>query len=304
MQWTEHNQSIDIELPDIFNFKNNLDYLQRDPNECMYEVIENTVIKLIHIGDLQVLVQLSVNNEDCLTVHFLRGTAPKSAADKAAVVQYICEWFDLDRDIRPFYNMASQDDLLKDAVKKVQGLRLIGIPDLFEALCWAVLGQQINLKFAYSLKRQFAEKYGESITYNDKKYWSFPSCETIAELNAEDMSDIKMTARKSEYIIGLAKLMTTGELSKDKLLKMSDFKRAEKELTHIRGIGPWTANYVLMRCLRFPAAFPIDDIGLINSIKYQLNMDRKPTKQEILNYTAGWKGWESYATFYMWRLRY
>lgn len=56
MQWTEHNQSIDIELPDIFNFKNNLDYLQRDPNECMYEVIENTVIKLIHIGDLQVLV--------------------------------------------------------------------------------------------------------------------------------------------------------------------------------------------------------------------------------------------------------
>ncbi len=64
-------------------------------------------------------------------------------------------------------------------------------------------------------------------------------------------------------------------------MKMN-FKDAEKNLIKIRGIGPWTANYVLMRCLRFPTAFPIDDVGLIRSIKILRNMNRTPTKDEIL----------------------
>ncbi|TNF64297.1 DNA-3-methyladenine glycosylase, partial [Streptococcus salivarius] len=81
----------------------------------------------------------------------------------------------------------------------------------------------------------------------------------------------KMTVKKSEYIIGIARLMACGELSKEQLMKMN-FKEAEKSLIKIRGIGPWTANYVLMRCLMFQTAFPIDDVGLINSIKTLRNM--------------------------------
>lgn len=115
---------------------------------------------------------------------------------------------------------------------------------------------------------------------------------------------MKMTVKKSEYIIGIARLMADGELSKDLLMNMKDFKRAEKSLIKIRGIGPWTANYVLMRCLRFPNAFPIDDVGLINSIKTLAGMDRKPTKEEITKYAAPWRNWESYATFYLWRVLY
>jgi DNA-3-methyladenine glycosylase II len=87
-------------------------------------------------------------------------------------------------------------------------------------------------------------------------------------------------------------------------LESRNFKEVEKSLIKIRGIGPWTANYVLMRCLRFPTAFPIDDVGLINAIKTLLNMDRKPTKDEILALSIPWANWESYATFYLWRVLY
>lgn len=97
--------------------------------------------------------------------------------------------------------------------------------------------------------------------------------------------------------------MASGELSREKLMKMN-FKDAEKNLIKIRGIGPWTANYVLMRCLRFPTAFPIDDVGLIRSIKILRNMNRKPTKDEILEISVPWKEWQSYATFYLWRVLY
>src|SRR5699024_3578422 len=115
---------------------------------------------------------------------------------------------------------------------------------------------------------------------------------------------IKMTSRKSEYIIGIAQLMASGELSKEKLQKIGEFKKIVKELIKIRCIGPWTANYVLMRSLRYPTAFPINDVGLINSIKHLKKMDCKPTKEEILELAIPWKNWEAYATFYLWRVLY
>ncbi len=59
-----------------------------------------------------------------------------------------------------------------------------------------------------------------------------------------------------------------------------------------------------MRCLRYPDAFPIDDAGLINAIKLVTEMERKPTKEEIRELTSEWKNWESYATFYLWRMLY
>lgn len=269
----------------------------------MYEIENNIMTKVITIGKIQSLVQISIINNKQMVIQFLNDSKPIEKWKRQEIVTYIHEWFDLDNDLTSFYEMAKADPLLKIPVQKFYGLRVIGIPDLFEALCWGVLGQQINLAFAYTLKRQFVEKFGDFIEWNGKKYWVFPSYERIAQLTPADLANIKMTVKKSEYIIGIAKLMASGELSREKLMEM-DFKDAEKSLMKIRGIGPWTANYVLMRCLRFQTAFPIDDVGLINSIKLLQNMNRKPTKDEIMQLLIPWKNWESYATFYLWRVLY
>ncbi|KIN40019.1 DNA-3-methyladenine glycosidase II [Bacillus subtilis] len=303
MAWHEVNDVIVITLPEIFDMNANLGYLTREKNECMYEIENNIITKVIAIGEIRSLVQVSVINNKQMIVQFLNDSRPVEQWKREEIVKYIHEWFDLDNDLTPFYEMAKADPLLKMPARKFYGLRVIGIPDLFEALYWGVLGQQINLAFAYSLKKQFVEAFGDSIEWNGKKYWVFPPYERIARLTPTDLADIKMTVKKSEYIIGIARLMASGKLSKEKLMKMN-FKDAEKNLIKIRGIGPWTANYVLMRCLRFPTAFPIDDVGLIRSIKILRNMNRTPTKDEILEISFSWKTWESYATFYLWRVLY
>ncbi|MGX8235118.1 DNA-3-methyladenine glycosidase II [Bacillus subtilis] len=303
MAWHEVNVVIVITLPEIFDMNANLSYLTREKNECMYEIENNIITKVIAIGEIRSLVQVSVINNKQMIVQFLNDSRPVEQWKREEIVKYIHEWFDLDNDLTPFYELAKADPLLKMPARKFYGLRVIGIPDLFEALCWGVLGQQINLAFAYSLKKQFVEAFGDSIEWNGKKYWVFPPYERIARLTPTDLADIKMTVKKSEYIIGIARLMASGELSREKLMKMN-FKDAEKNLIKIRGIGPWTANYVLMRCLRFPTAFPIDDVGLIRLIKILRNMNRKPTKDEILEISFSWKKWESYATFYLWRVLY
>lgn len=301
--WHDVDDVMIITLPANFDMNANLGYLTREKNECLYEIENNIITKVIAIGEMQSLVQISVIDNQQMVVQFLNGSRPIEKREREKIATYIIEWFDLDNDLTPFYEMANTDPLLKIPAQKFYGLRVIGIPDLFEALCWGVLGQQINLAFAYSLKRQFVESFGDSIEWNGKKYWVFPPYERIAQLEPTDLAAIKMTVKKSEYIIGIARLMECGELSKEQLMKMN-FKEAEKSLIKIRGIGPWTANYVLMRCLRFQTAFPIDDVGLINSIKTLRNMNQKPTKEEILALSIPWKNWESYATFYLWRVLY
>ncbi len=295
---------INVHVPKEFQFTENISYMARSTNECMFEIRDDKVTKAIPIEGEISLVEVSENYDGNLLIRFLGDTAPSNERVRDEVISYVRDWFDLDTDLRPFYEMAKSDPLLQIAVNKFYGLRTIGIPDLFEALCWGILGQQINLTYAYTLKRRFVEEFGSSIEWQGQTYWIFPEPVDVAKLTVEDLSSLKMTVKKCEYLIGVATQIVEGKLSKDLVIGAGDFKQAEKMLTTIRGIGPWTANYVLMRCLRFPNAFPIADVGLHNAIKHLTGAKEKPTKEEILKLSAPWTNWESYATFYLWRFLY
>jgi DNA-3-methyladenine glycosylase II len=302
--WEINNDELKLSLPEEFNFEENINYLARNSNECLFHIKNNRVYKAIPIGAETLIIEVSSEDGNYLIIRFLSESMQTTTAIHAEVVRYVREWFDLDRDISPFYSMAMEDPLLGPAVDSFYGLRIIGIPDLFEALCWGILGQQINLSFAYTLKRRLVEKFGRSVVHDGITYWVFPLPEDIAGLQVEELESLRMTKKKSEYLIGVAQLMVEEKLTKEKLLNLSNHKDAEKMLVKIRGIGPWTANYVLMRCLRYPSAFPIDDVGLHNAIKHRLGKELKPTKEEIIKLAVNWTNWESYATFYLWRYLY
>ncbi|TVX89871.1 DNA-3-methyladenine glycosylase 2 family protein [Paenibacillus agilis] len=300
-------QVMTLPVPKEFSFSENVKYLSNAPNECLIQIKEGRVYKAISIDQETMIVEISTgpnNQEHSISVQFLGETMPVRESVQDAAIRYIRDWFDLDTDLVPFYELAKTDRLLERAVKSFYGLRNMGIPDLFEALCWGIIGQQINLAFAYTLKRRFVETFGRYVEHAGEQYWLFPTPQDIASLQVEDITKLKMSIKKSEYLIGVAQLMVEGKLTKEQLLDMGDHKQIEKTLVQIRGIGPWTANYVLMRCLRIPSAFPIDDVGLHNAIKYLTGADTKPTKAEILQLAGPWKNWESYATFYLWRFLY
>jgi DNA-3-methyladenine glycosylase II len=299
----ENDDELILFVPKEFNFAENINYLSRSRNECLYHIDNNRVSKAIQIGDETLIIEVSSVNDNYLNIRFLGESKPAPVV-REEVACYVREWFDLDRDLRPFYTIAKEDPLLGPAVDSFYGLRIIGILDLFEALCWGILGQQINLSFAYTLKRRLVEKFGRSVVHNGVTYWVFPSPEDIASLSPLELESLRMTKKKAEYIIGVAGLMVQGKLTKNLLVTVGSHQQAERTLVKIRGIGPWTANYVLMRCLRYPCAFPIEDVGLHNAIKQRLGKELKPDKEEILKLAVNWKGWESYATFYLWRFLY
>ncbi|MNC63442.1 DNA-3-methyladenine glycosylase [compost metagenome] len=105
-------------------------------------------------------------------------------------------------------------------------------------------------------------------------------------------------------MLEVAALIAGGGLSRAELLALPSPEAAEQRLLKIRGVGPWTSQYVRMRCLRDATSFPVGDVGLQNAVKFLTGMDRKPTPAELLELALPWRGWEAYATFYLWRALY
>lgn len=299
--WEDCTTHVRLKTPDEFRFEETLGYLTRSPEERMYDVEDRKVYRLVSIQGSYLAIRIESPSQDVLEVCFEDVlTAPKKSL-RVEAARYVWDWFDLGRDLKPFYQMAGQDSLLAGVVSQYEGLRIVGEPNLFEALCWAIIGQQISLKIAYAMKRRFIETFGTAVSVNDRTLWTFPTPDVVAKLSPEDIIPLKFTTKKAEYLIDIANRVVDGELTKQRLLAMNDLPAVVKELTSIRGIGNWTANYVVMRCLRYPDAFPIEDVALQNAVKQQLGLERKPTLEELREIATRWQGWEAYATFYLWR---
>ncbi|MRN56593.1 DNA-3-methyladenine glycosylase family protein [Paenibacillus monticola] len=293
----------ELSLPETFNFAVCLDYMERSALECLYIVDHEGVNRLFELGGVPVLIRLTVPEGNFMQVSLLQGAVP-SQEDQAKLARYIREWFDLDRDLEPFYSLSSRDPLLRPLAERFYGLRIVGIPDLFEALCWAILGQQVNLTFAYRLKQRLTAEYGESMEWIGHTYYRFPRPEAFLSVTMEELCALQLTRNKALTILTVAGLMVRGELSREELLQLPSPEEAEARLVKIRGIGPWTAQYVRMRCLRDASSFPVGDVGLQNAVKVLTGMDRKPNLAELQQLGEGWQGWEAYATFYLWRALY
>ena len=288
---------MEIVPPREFSFDQCLRFLGRSDLEPLHRIENETLFKIVQIEGRRIPISVT-SHGNRLKVVFL--SAPPAQQLQDTVRDYIEEWLDFETDLAAFYKLARSDRVLASLVTRFFGLRLIKILNLFQAMTWAVIGQQINIRFAYMLYRRFVEAYGEYFSFGEQKLWVFPAPDAIADLRIEDLAALQFTRRKAEYVIGIAQRIAEGELSRQTLLTNSP-AGAREILIGIRGIGNWTANYVMMRCAGFRSAFPIEDIGLHNAIKQELNLPRKPTIDEIRGLSSGWKGWEAYATFYLYR---
>jgi len=288
---------MEIVTPHEFSFKESLHFLERSPKELLHKVDGQRVYKLLNFGGEKILFKVTAA-DDKLLVTFPIAEPTDEIRDY--VRQYIIEWLDLDKDLKPFYRMAENDPFLSGLVKKHFGYRIVGQPDLYEALVWAVIGQQINLQFAYTLKQQFVKEYGKKLVFEGNEYFLFPEPGLIATITFEDLLKIQFSKQKSRYTIGISEAFVEGTISKEKLAGMS-FGAAKEKLMKIKGIGNWTANYALMKTFRYPDAFPLEDAGLSNALRKYMELDRKPTLDEIRKVFVNYRGWEAYATLYLWR---
>ncbi|QDP41892.1 DNA-3-methyladenine glycosylase family protein [Radiobacillus deserti] len=298
MEWYDYETYIEIIPPNLFSFKECVRFLSRSDSEILHRVKDNSVWKLVQIENEKLLLKVSCPENDVMVEIVNKKT---SSSERKKVAEYVWDWLGFNQSLEKFYRIGSNDIVLQPIIPLYKGLRIISIPDLFEAMTWAIIGQQINLAFAYTLKKRFVESYGAFLSIEKETYWIFPSASVVASLNVEDLTKLQFSARKAEYVIGVARAIEKGELSKGSLVDMQEYKSLRAALVSFRGVGTWTADYVMMRCLQHPSAFPIADVGLHNALKKRFNLSQKPSIQEIEEWSKPWEGFEAFATFYLWR---
>jgi len=296
-------KSVVVNIPvtdhDNFSFAECLVFLGRSQRECLHYVENGTVQKMIVSNGQPVLVELTDDPAGKGLRAFIADPGD-AGIDEDYIRRYFTHWLHLDADLRPFYKFAGKDAVLKPLVKQFKGLRLIGIPDLFEAITWSITGQQITLGFAYTLRQRFIQAFGHHAVIEGKDHYVYPHPAVIAALEPSALIAMQFSKSKADYIIGLAKAMSAGLLTVEGLQQM-DYQQARDHLVSFRGIGNWSANYVLMKYHRHHQALPLEDAGLHNALRQQLQLTAKPAIADVKQYTQHWKEHAAYATFYLWR---
>ncbi|WP_125768235.1 DNA-3-methyladenine glycosylase 2 [Companilactobacillus furfuricola] len=293
-----------LPVPAIFSWAKILKYLRRDPNELAYRIVGRRIRRAFVIDGKKVLCEIMYHPRLKTISVTILNQVQVTENIRQQLQDFVTEWFDLDQDLSTFYEMAQTDPILKKVLKKQAGLRLVGIPDLFEALVWEIVGQEITVNFALSLKQNFIKRFGQTIDFQDSTYWIFPSAEIVAEASKQELLDLKLTNHKAEYLLDISSKIASGNMTKQEYRKYDNFEDAEKAMTKIRGIGPWTANCILMCCIKQGDAFPMNDVGLLNGIQTLEKSNQKPSKEKMLQLKKRWGNWCSYAVFYIWNYFY
>ena len=172
------------------------------------------------------------------------------------------------------------------------GLRLPGAVDGFEVAVRAILGQQITVKAASTLAGRFVEAYGDAIeTPHAALSRLFPTPATVATLDAPDIASRGIIAARARAIVALAQAVATGSLRLD---PTADVDATIGALESLPGVGPWTAQYIAMRALAWPDAFPHPDVAVLKAMK-------RPSQAKALEASAQWRPWRAYAVLHLWK---
>ncbi|MFB3125380.1 MAG: DNA-3-methyladenine glycosylase, partial [Woeseiaceae bacterium] len=214
-------------------------------------------------------------------------------------VQRSREMFDLDTPIDEIATTLKRDEILRGLIRKSPGIRVPGAWDGFELTIRAILGQQISVKAATTLAGRIANQYGEKLSLSFESTKSglsriFPSAERLMRARFDN---IGLVRSRAETIRRVAKAVVAGELNFDTAQEPEDFCNS---LIAIKGVGDWTAQYVAMRVLKNPDAFPSTDLGLLKAVGSIESQGGHATPKDVLHRAEAWRPWRAYAALLLW----
>jgi AraC family transcriptional regulator of adaptative response / DNA-3-methyladenine glycosylase II len=175
--------------------------------------------------------------------------------------------------------------------------RISRTASVFDGVLWAIIGQQINLPFACTLKRRLFEHAGTRLPSG---LIAPPSPAALARLSPTDLLPLQFSRQKAAYVIHVAQLVASGKLDLDGLRGLSA-TRAERTLLAIRGLGPWSVNYLMMRSLGFPDCVPLGDTGVTSGLQSLFKLEERPDVDATRRLMAVFSPHRSLATAHLWQ---
>jgi AraC family transcriptional regulator of adaptative response / DNA-3-methyladenine glycosylase II len=244
--------------------------------------------RTVAIGESQGWIAVSLGKKDnALNVEI----SPSLAPVIGAVIVRVKRLFDLGAVPDAVSALLIQDPLLAKVVRRIPGLRVAGAFDGFELAVRAILGQQVSVKGATTLAGRFAQAFGSPFAtpYPELNRLT-PSAERMASVTANEIAALGIVGARARCLAVLAPAVLERRVV---LTYAANVEEQIDALLRLPGIGPWTAQYIAMRALHWPDAFPSGDLMLMRAA----NANQK----QLQELAERWRPWRAYATHYLWQ---
>ena len=279
-----------IALPPGYRHADAFTFHGRDADALAEQVDANArrIRKGVLLGGVPVMldIMLHADRAEC-------SVASDGAAPGDAVRDALVNMLGLRIDPAPFEAAVRDDPLLGPVVARQPGLRVIQSATVFEALTWAIIGQQINLPFAISLRRTFIGLAGRP---HSSGLWCYPEAADVARLDLEQLTSRKFSGAKAETLLRFARLVAEGALSLD---RADDAAAVGERLLAVKGIGPWTVNYALLRGWGYADCSLHGDVAVRNAIG-RLRGTERPGLREAETFLETYRPHRTMAAAYLW----
>jgi DNA-3-methyladenine glycosylase II len=195
-----------------------------------------------------------------------------------------------DFELDPFYAWAQGDEVLRKLVPRLAGLRPPLAPDPYEALVSAISAQQVSLFAAFAIRNRMVERFG----VHGVHAYAFPTRERMAEASEQQLTELGFSRRKAEYVLGVAR----ADVDFEALRNLPD-DEVKTNLTAIRGLGEWSADWFLARHLARPRAWPAGDLGLVKAVSAFYFGGRKLSIAEVREAGARFDPFQNLTAHYL-----
>ena len=188
--------------------------------------------------------------------------------------------------IEPLREVADRVPAVADQILRMPGYRPPANPSVLEVLVASICAQQVNLRWAATTLGRVVRRYGNPQQLAGVRVWRFPTAERLAAADPAEIRALQLTSRKSQYIVGVAGAVAAGEL--DGLADTGN-ETVIRRLVAIRGVGRWTADWFLARCLARPDAVAAGDLGVRKVIsRYVAGVDEVLPESDVRAATESW----------------
>ena len=299
-----------IPLPDRYNVEWMLNHIRTSSYGVPYRFVDQHVLRRpLWLAGAPVVAEFDLSQAGTMGLRLvsLPGHAARPSKKKGALPgelkkQALFLW-GLNDDAEGLdASMASDRDMVP-LLERFGVLRIVRAPDLYEALLVAVIGQQVSVQAAQSVRRRLMQSLGTRVTVDNtpehENYYLYPTPQQLTEAGELALREQGLSRQKSTYLVEIAHRAATGELDREAFATLSD-EDALKRLCEIKGVGRWTAEIALMRGLGRNDVFAAGDLGLQVAVQELRGMRRRPSEKALRKIAERWKGWRSYAAFYLW----
>ncbi|MBI1258786.1 MAG: DNA-3-methyladenine glycosylase 2 family protein [Chloroflexi bacterium] len=218
---------------------------------------------------------------------------PISASLERAAADRIRFFLSLDDDLRPFYAQGEQDACFAPVIRRWYGYHQVKFLTPFEHTCWAILGQRIPMNVAQTIKQSIAEHFGSPLEVEGVTYHAFPEAQQLLAA-ADRLPEVVHHGRKAEYLLAAALAFADVD---EQWLRHAPADDVEAWLLNIKGIGAWSARFVMIRGLGHMDRLSIGEARFFEAARELYGHEL--SEDQIRAIGAGYGAYQGYWAYYL-----